>query len=278
MPFDKGIADRLRKAGLSVKEVEGWKTRGNRSGSHFYPACHVIHHTAGAPPSYGMTPSLRICIYGRSDLPGPLCNWYLGYDNNAYVIAAGAANHAGRGGWKGVSGNSRSWGVEVEHPGTYALDSERAELVARGVAAVIQGTIDESMVCQHKEWNPAQKIDLATSPTAGWFRTRVGHYLKGGSTDVTVPAWYWDWSAWYLNTSRKTEERPPNTPAQIPAWAWEYNKEDSAIANNHGMSQGERDWINWKLAGEKGERPAVPDKIPEFWWNDLKFVQGKVTA
>ena len=96
---DVKIATRLRAAGLTVREVAGWKTRGRDFAGvspPFAPKGCVNHHTAGPPKVSGsLTPSLRIVIEGRSDLPGPLCNVYLGYDNVAYVVAAGVANHAG---------------------------------------------------------------------------------------------------------------------------------------------------------------------------------------
>lgn len=178
MPYDTGIADRLRKAGLKVKETDGWKNRGNSSDGSFYPECFVNHHTAGASPSAGVAPSLNTVIHGRPDLNGPLCNIYMDYDGVVYAIAAGSANHAGSGSWGGVSGNSRAYGFEIEHPGTYPLDDERAELAARAIAALIAGRFGTGMVCQHKEWSTEGKIDLATSPSPNWFRDRVGYYLK----------------------------------------------------------------------------------------------------
>jgi hypothetical protein len=46
-------------------------------------------------------PSLRLLIKRRSDCPGPLCNVGLARSGAVYVIAAGRANHAGKGGWRG---------------------------------------------------------------------------------------------------------------------------------------------------------------------------------
>src|SRR5262245_22934410 len=80
---DLGIATRLRKAGLNVREVKGWEHRGRDFAGvspAFAPLGSVNHHTAGPPKSVGnLTPSLGIIINGRSDLPGPLANVYLGY-------------------------------------------------------------------------------------------------------------------------------------------------------------------------------------------------------
>ena len=280
MSYDTGLADRLRKAGLQVKEIEGWKSRSNGT-SHFNPVVFVRHHTAGPSKANASspTPSLNICVYGRSDLSGPLCNVYLGFDGVTYVVAAGPANHAGSpdgGSYKGASGNSTSWGLEIEHPGTSPLEPERHEISARIAAATIRGSVDETQVCDHKEWAPSRKIDLATEPSPAQFRERVRYYLANPEgDDMDIPAWFWDWSAWYLNTTRDPTKRPKGTPDKIPQWAWDYNAEISAIANNHGMTEGERDWIDWLADGKKGPRPDVPSTIPEFWWKDNEYVAAK---
>ena len=176
MGRDTGLASRLRADGLPVKEVADWKTRGSDT---FHPKAFVRHHTAGS--AEGDTPSLHICVYGRSDLAGPLCNLYLGRDRFVYVVAAGRANHAGEpdgGMWKGCYGNTDAYGLEIEHPGTSALPADMHDLAARACAATIRGRFGTSMVCDHKEWAPSRKIDLATSPGPGDFRSLVGLYLK----------------------------------------------------------------------------------------------------
>ncbi|MGH2714796.1 MAG: N-acetylmuramoyl-L-alanine amidase [Thermoleophilaceae bacterium] len=179
MPRDLGIAARLRRDGLRVREVSGWQTRGDSS---FFPRGFVNHHTAGASRSAGVHPSLGILINGRSDLPGPLCQVSLDYEGVVYVIAAGRANHAGipdGGAWRGLTGNTSAWGLEIEHPGTFPLEPERYELAARVHAALIRGTVDESKVGQHWEWAPSRKIDLFSPRTLDpdHFRSRVAHHL-----------------------------------------------------------------------------------------------------
>lgn len=55
--------------------------------------------------------------------------------------------------------------------------------------------------------------DAASRPRAQW--------------PVPVPAFFWDWAAWYLHRGdyateapRAAEARPASAPARIPAWAW----------------------------------------------------------
>ena len=175
MGYDTGIANRLRDAGLRVIEVDGWQSRGS---SDFDPDGSVNHHTAGG--ASGATPSLSTCIYGRSDLPGPLCNVFQSRESNgddiAYVVAAGRANHAGEGSWKGLTGNRKMYGLEVEHTGTSAAPEGRINISAKIHAYMFGG--DPEMVCQHKEWAPSRKIDFATNVDGNNFRQRVADARK----------------------------------------------------------------------------------------------------
>jgi hypothetical protein len=177
--YDSTLAKRLRADGLPVVECSGWTSRGSSS---FSPMGLVRHHTAGASPAAGKTPSLQTCIYGRPDLDGPLCNIYcsFGAAPKIYVVAAGRANHAGEpdgGSYKGMTGNTTSWGFEIEHEGTLPLRADQIEITAAAVAAVIRGTCDETMVPDHSQWAPSRKIDLATAPSPGAFKDRVRFYL-----------------------------------------------------------------------------------------------------
>ena len=169
MPRDLGIADRLRALGVPTVECDGWQTRGSES---FSPAGSVNHHTAG--PASGSAPSLGTVINGRPDLAGPLANVLQSREPDgrdvAYVVAAGRANHAGEGGWWGLSGNSSVYGLEIEHTGTEPLPAGRQEVAARIHAAMFGG--DPAMVCQHSEWT-TRKIDAATDVDPDRFRQLV---------------------------------------------------------------------------------------------------------
>lgn len=179
---DLGIADRLRAAGIRVVEVAGWQTAGSDSfgWNGGGPGGSVNHHTAG--PSSGSTPSLLTCIEGRPDLPGPLCHVMQSREPSvdiAYVIASGRSNHAGEGGWMGLSGNASVYGLEIEHDGVSALPQRRIETAAAIHAAMFQG--NPGMVCQHAEWaKPAgRKIDAATNVPGDWFRELVADAASG---------------------------------------------------------------------------------------------------
>lgn len=124
----------------------------------------VVHHTAG--PSSGNRPSLSTLINGRSDLAGPLSQLGLGRDGTWYVIAAGRANHAGEGMWKGVTaGNSHFIGIERENTGRREdLPWPAVQMVAlrQGLAALLRHTGRDADWCVgHKEYAlpPGRKPD-----------------------------------------------------------------------------------------------------------------------
>jgi hypothetical protein len=197
--YDTGLADRIRAKGVTVVEVAGWKTRGNSTspgGTPFKPRGAIHHHTAGS--ANGATPSLAICIYGRSDVPGPLCQVLQSRevdpaDDKAYVIAAGKANHGGVGHWNNsvtdelINSNYESEGLEVEHTGTTTASAVRHEISCRILAAMLEApgsSHDHLMCCEHYEYaDPdGRKIDFKElnppfANRADGVRARVKHWI-----------------------------------------------------------------------------------------------------
>ncbi len=156
MPYQTGVVEALYDHGLDVGFVPGWQTRGSSS---FNPHGHVVHHDAG---SHWTTPP-GILIAGRSDLPGPLCNFALGRDGKVWMVAAGRANHSGLGGWRGLVGNSAVWGTEANNAGTgETWPDVQIDAFARLCAATCDFSgFTAEMVCRHAEWAPTRKIDPA---------------------------------------------------------------------------------------------------------------------
>jgi len=174
---------------LKVQEKEGWRHRGRPY--NFYPKAIIAHHTASGKDS-GNFASESIVTFGRSDLPGPLCQFLLGRDGTVKLIAAGYANHAGYGGPRaGIPenmGNTYSYGIEAENNGI-GEPWTQAQLNAyyRLCAALLvwMGTKDVSKVFAHKEWAPGRKIDPAGIDMAR-FREQVRKALNEGDSVETV--------------------------------------------------------------------------------------------
>lgn len=172
---------------LKVAEVEGWASRGRSEMGKVRGV--MLHHTAG--PREGNMPSLRILRDGREDLAGPLAQLGLGRDGTYYVVAAGRANHAGKGEWRGIrSGNSSFIGIEVENNGRgEQWPDVQMDACRRGVAALLRhiGALP-AMCCGHKEYAPGRKPDPAAFDMKQ-FRDDVAQLLAGqGEVRPLIPA------------------------------------------------------------------------------------------
>lgn len=152
----KEIAALMRDSGLEVYATSGWENRGRSSSVNYWAI--LCHHTAATDDITNML------INGRSDLPGPLCNWELQEHGRWGLIASGRANHAG----EGTLASSESYGIEAtgpqNYPGTYgpAAFPQNYDSYEVGVAcimAVVGADIDD--VFGHKETAtpPGRKID-----------------------------------------------------------------------------------------------------------------------
>ncbi|MFT3803259.1 MAG: N-acetylmuramoyl-L-alanine amidase [Burkholderiaceae bacterium] len=149
----------LLEAGLKVAEVDGWQSRGRAQVRQTLGV--MIHHTAC--PHAGNMPSLRTLLDGRSDLSGPLSQLGLGRDGTWYIIAAGRANHAGEGNWRGiVDGNAHFIGIECENAGGAGDSWPDVQMSAlrQGVAALLQHLDRDANWCMgHREYAPSRKPD-----------------------------------------------------------------------------------------------------------------------
>lgn len=166
----------LRASGLKVAECAGWADRGRGEMGEVKGV--VCHHTGTA--SDKNMPTLNILINGRSDLAGPLSQLGLGRDGTYYVVAAGRANHAGAGVWRGVSGNSHFIGIEGENAGTTkdVWPEVQMDAYRRGVAAILKKIgAGPEMCCGHKEYAPRRKDDPLFDMEQ--FRTDVAAILRG---------------------------------------------------------------------------------------------------
>lgn len=163
------LAAELRRHGLAVVETDGWATRGYRGQDMIAVAGQLWHHTATNRARFADSnaPTLAMCINGRTDLAGPLCNIVLGRDGTVYMVAAGWANHAGRGAAAGIPndmGNAYLIGIEMESSGIapwdWTLDQLRA---APRLGAALERITGAPLVLGHMEYSTEGKID-----PAGW--------------------------------------------------------------------------------------------------------------
>jgi hypothetical protein len=175
------MVEASRRFGLTVEVVPGAESRGSAA---FNPWGFVGHHTGGAKT--GDRPSLNLCVNGRSDLDGPLCNDFLTRAGVNVIVAAGRANHAGLGGFRGLVGNSAVWGCEAEDDGDGSWTEAQIDAYPRLVAARLWliGR-DASWYCSHRTWamtppsTPGRKVDPAGIEDA-WMQAQVAPLLRAG--------------------------------------------------------------------------------------------------
>lgn len=182
------IVTHLREWGLHVQLKPGYRDRGRPYS--FKPRAVICHHTASGSLS-GNFASESIVTTGRSDLPGPLCQFLLGRDGTVKVIALGYANHAGEGGPRaGIPanlGNSYAYGIEAENNGVgERWSAEQLNAYYRLCAALLDwmNISDVSRVFGHKEWT-SRKIDPAGIDMNG-FRANVRKALEAGPSVTEV--------------------------------------------------------------------------------------------
>ena len=146
----------------------------------------LCHWTAG--PKTGDRPSLNICVNGRSDLSGPLCQVFLTRAGKPVIVAAGRANHAGPGGYAGVRGNSGWYGIEAESSGGADWTDAQRRNYPRLVAAMQRGLgRTETTVAGHSEYAEphGRKVDINGYPMSA-MRSAVATHLAGGPT-ISLP-------------------------------------------------------------------------------------------
>jgi hypothetical protein len=214
-----GLADVLRSAGLTVVETPGWKTRGY-AGQDLIEIRGVLHHhTATNRQRFNDSdaPTLSMCVNGRSDLAGPLCNIVFGRNGTVYLVAAGVANHAGAGSAHNVPanmGNHYLIGIEMESSGIAPWDWTPDQLrVAPYLGAALERAYGIDLQIAHYEYSSQGKID-----PAGWpggmdgLRASINAVLAGPSMNLASTG----------ITTQSTQEEDEDMPSaqEIAAAVW----------------------------------------------------------
>jgi hypothetical protein len=150
------LAAALRHTNLVVIEHGGWRTRGSDT---FTPRV-IVRHATITPRSWSDQRTCELLIAGYAGLPGPLCQIGLDRAGRVHLIASGRANHAGRGGWAGFSGNTSALGVEAFNDGSEpwpAVQLAAWDRLDRALLTYLD--LPASRLCSHAEWAPTRKTD-----------------------------------------------------------------------------------------------------------------------
>lgn len=178
------LADVVRRSGLHVVEVDGWRGRGH--GQLVAVDSITAHHTATPNSLRGDYPTMNTIINGRSGLPGPLAQLGLGRSGIVYVIAAGLCWHAGAT-FHTWQNNWHAIGIEAEHPGgsTSWPPAQYAAYVRLAHALHLGYGVPVNRIVGHKEI--ASPLGRKNDPTFSMdaFRAAVARTSTEGE-DVTV--------------------------------------------------------------------------------------------
>jgi len=231
------VLEVLQAAGLDVEAEPNWETaRGSKWSFDHRPGGTlgmIVHHTAAGGTAE--MPCRRICVSGRSSLPGPLVQLLLGRGPSPklLLISQNRCNHAGRGSSEVVKdleqrrditaefdagqgaydarnlgrssdyskGNGILWGVEVENDGVgEEYSAAQMKVLVKLCAAMCkwQGW-DHNAIIHHREWTD-RKIDMS-------YRGPLREYVKKSMAS----------NQWRLpKTAVQAAIRPPVTPSKTP--------------------------------------------------------------
>ncbi|MDN5585948.1 MAG: N-acetylmuramoyl-L-alanine amidase [Brevibacterium sp.] len=176
----------VKKSGLEVVWVAGWKSRGRATMGTIQTI--TLHHTA-TPRSFKKGteyPTYNVVKNGRSVLPGPLAQLGLGRTGTVYVFAAGRANHAGVSRATSMT-NSHAIGIEAEGA-MEAWPTSQYQAYLRLVRALIdEFGLGSSRALRHGETcsPPGRKTDASFSGPA--FRKALTTTKTGSAPASTQP-------------------------------------------------------------------------------------------
>jgi hypothetical protein len=162
-----------------VRTIPGWETRARSTGGLEQVRGAVWHHTASGPRSDGANDANYIATGGGTP---PISQLYLDRTGTVWIIAAGAANHAGRGGplapgspapWLPKDdANRHTIGIEMGNAGTGEqwprIQIEAAVTLGAILTRRFRYSLDRNIA--HRDWcgpgtsTPGRKID----PSGPW--------------------------------------------------------------------------------------------------------------
>jgi N-acetylmuramoyl-L-alanine amidase-like protein len=183
-----------------------WRSRGRpASTGPFTPTGVLCHHTASPA---GTTPAndLAVILAGNGDAPGPISQIYIGRDAQVYLVAAGRANHGGKGMRPGIDGSCQDMnallvGIEAGNNGIgeYWPD-DMTSIYAATVAALntFYGWAIDSTYLHQTTGPPFGGCNSKIDPAGPWQR-QTG--LVGSTT--------WDLDTWRAFIQEATGGLPP---------------------------------------------------------------------
>jgi N-acetylmuramoyl-L-alanine amidase len=187
-----------------------WKERTRPpSTGCFEPEGILCHHTA-SPAGTSDQADINAILWGNSSAPGPISQLYCGRSGTAYILAAGRANHGGKGIRPGVDGscadmNCLLLGIEAGNNGVGEFWPDAlTDIYGRVVAALCSfyGLDVDSQVWFHATTGPPNGGCNSKIDPAGPWQRQPG--LVGSTT--------WDLGVWRGFVKEFQGPIPPEPP------------------------------------------------------------------
>lgn len=171
-----------------------WQTRGRpASTGEFRPEGVLCHHTA-SPAGTSDRTDLQCILAGNSNAPGPISQLYIGRNGDVYIVAAGRANHGGKGIRPGIDGgcsdmNALLLGIEAGNSGVgERWGDTMTDVYAHVVAAL----------CSHYGWSIDADVYLhaTTGPPNGGCNSKIDPAGPWQQQPDLVGSTTWDLGTW----------------------------------------------------------------------------------
>lgn len=193
-----------------------WRTRGRPASTGQWDAAGVLCHHTASPAGTTPATDLRVILAGNAEAPGPIAQLYIGRDAVLYLIAAGRANHGGKGRRPGVDVggcadmNAALVGIEVGNNGT-------GEPWSDAVTDVYASTV--AALCEWYLWpTTAVYLHATTGPPNGGCNSKIdpaGPWQREPS--LTRETWNLDvWRAFVDEHRAGPQPIPPLPPKGEP--------------------------------------------------------------
>jgi hypothetical protein len=179
------LPDVLRDAGLTVREYDGWRTRGVDSWGPLRGV--VCHATAGSRTSTDAGETRVLWVTGSLSAPAPISQLYLSRSGEWTVGASGRCNHVlvgDKGPHRGF-GNSFLIGIEAQNDNRgEPWPAAQLRSYERGVAAICRRMgWPASVVVAHREHQSGKSDPLGIDMTD--FRRTVAELIEGDEVAIT---------------------------------------------------------------------------------------------
>ena len=193
-----------------------WKSRGRpASTGDFTPEGVLCHHTASPPGTTDRT-DLQCILAGNSSAPGPISQLYLGRGGAVYIVAAGRANHGGKGIRPGIDSgcadmNRYLLGIEAGNSG---VGEPWPDIQIDRYGAVV------AALCAHYGWSIDADVYLyaTTGPPSGGCNSKIDPAGPWKLQPDLVGSTTWDlglWRGWCNDQSGVPVPPIPPQPSPI---------------------------------------------------------------